>query len=81
MQAVIDCGAQSSIIPGELFECICTHMKANGHGCPEQAHPTVKLFGKGGKNDSELRISTMTFLELSLDGLTVKTPMFVQPSG
>ena len=43
MQAVVDCGAQSSIISGNLSNCICNHMEANGRGHPKQGQPTVMV--------------------------------------
>ena len=68
VQAVVDCGVQSSIISGDLFDRICDNMAACGRGRPEQGPPTVKLYGKGGTDHNELCISGMTVLEFSMDG-------------
>ena len=80
VQAVVDCGVPSSIISRDLLDHICNHMGANGHGRPKQGQPTLKLFGTGGTDNGELCISGMTELELSIDGLAVKAPMFIQPA-
>ena len=80
VQAVVDCGAQSSIISGDLFDQIRNHMVASGRGHPQRGEPTVKLFGKGGRNNGELCISDLTVLELSVDGFSVKAPIFVEPA-
>ena len=48
VQAVVDCGAQSSIISEDLFDRICNHMIACGRERPERGPPTAKLYGKGG---------------------------------
>ena len=53
VQAVVDCGAQSSIIPEDLFDRICNHMIACGRERLERGPPTAKLYGKGGTDNSE----------------------------
>ena len=82
MQVVVDCGAQSSIISGDLFDRICANKIACGRGRPEQRPSTVKLYGKGGTDHNELHvcISGMTVLEFSMDGLSVEAPVFIQPA-
>ena len=47
---------------------------------PHLELPTVKLYGKGGKEkDKELVISAQTSLTIAADGRTVTVPVFIQP--
>ena len=79
VKAVVDSGAQSTILSPDLLHQIARHMQSQGRSVPKLAQPSVKLYGRSGDDCSELTITAQAQLELTLDGHTVKTPVFIQP--
>ena len=78
--ALVDTGSQSTIISRPLLHKIASRLRANGKPLPTLVLPTVKLYGKDGKDGKrELDISAQVDLTAVVDGRSVRVPMFVQP--
>ena len=80
VKAVVDSGAQSTVISRDLLHQVNRHMREQGRSSPTLELPSITLYGKGGRDSSELCVTAQTDLQLSVDGLTVIAPVFVQPS-
>ena len=80
VKAVVDSGAQSTVISRDLLYEINRHMREQGRPSPTLELPSATLYGKGGRDSSRLCITAQTDLQLSVDGLTVTAPIFIQPS-
>ena len=80
VRAVVDSGAQSTVISRDLLHKVNRQRKANGHPCLTLGLPSATLHGKGGKHNSKLCITAQVELQLAVDGLVVTAPVFVQPS-
>ena len=79
VKAVVDTGAQSTIISRDLLQRIAKYMRDAGREDPTLMHPSAKLYGRSGSDSSELTISAEVQFELSLDDHCVKVPVFIQP--
>ena len=78
--AVVDTGAQSTIIARSTLHKVGRHILKNGGKLPTLEKPTVRLYGKDGrKGGRELTITAQLPLSFSVDGKSVHVPVFVQP--
>ena len=80
VKATVDSGAQSTVISRGLLHEINRHMREQGRPSPTLKLLSATLYGKGGRDSSELCITAQADLQLSVDGLTVTAPVFIQPS-
>ena len=79
IQAVVDTGAQCTVISRVLLRQLGKHMRDQGKELPKCVCPSVKLYGRGGEGGSQLQITAEVPLQLSLDDHTITAPVFVQP--
>ena len=79
VKAMVDSGAQSTILSRGLLHQVARHMQSQGRAVPSLVQPSARLYGRSGNDCSELIITAQTNLELALDGRTVIAPVFVQP--
>ena len=79
MRAVVDTGAQSTIISQRVLHEVARHMCKQGRQVPVLEQPSVKLYGRSGTNSSELTITAQAELQFSVDGHSVTTPVFIHP--
>jgi hypothetical protein len=80
VRAMVDTGAQSTIISRETLHAVSRHLKQQGRKLTPLELPTVRLYGKDGKKGGkELSITAQLPLALSLGDKTVTVPVFVQP--
>ena len=79
VEALVDSGAQSTIISRRLLHEVAKHLHQQGRELPKLELPSVKLYGRSGVNSSELTLTAQAQLELTLDGHKISTPVFVQP--
>ena len=77
VDAIIDCGSQSSIISRELLHKVGHALYREGKPLPTLARPMHMFSGKGG---DELVITAKTTLTVLADGKAVNVPIFVQPN-
>lgn len=78
--AMVDTGAQSTIISRQVLHKIARHLRQQGHSVPTLEKPSVRLFGKDGqKGGHELVITAQLNLTFSVDGRSVNIPTFIQP--
>ena len=80
VKAVVDSGAQSTVISRDLLHKISRHLREQDRPPPTLELPSATLYGKGGRDSSKLCITAQADLQLAVDGLTVTGPVFVQPS-
>lgn len=71
VKAVVDSGAQSSIMSRDLLHKVARHMQSHGCSIPKLAQPSVKLFGRSGNGCSELMITAEANLKLMSGSCTV----------
>ena len=77
--AVVDTGAQSTIISQPTLHAIGRHLLENGGKLPTLEKPTVRLYGKDGqKGGRELTVTAQLQL-FSVDGKSANVLVFVQP--
>ena len=79
IKAVVDSGAQSTIISRSLLHQVADNMRKAGRQVPELVLPSAKLFGRSGADSSELTITAETTVELEVGNRQVTVPVFVQP--
>ena len=80
VRAMVDTGAQSTIISRSTLHAVSQNLKQQGRELPPLELPTVRLYGKDGKKGgNELLITAQAPLMLSLDDRSVSVPVFVQP--
>jgi len=78
--AMVDTGAQSTIISRSTLHDVNRRLKQQGQELPPLELPTVRLYGKdGNKGGKELVITAQVPLTLSLGDKAVSVPVFVQP--
>ena len=78
--AMVDTGAQSTIISRSTLHTIGHHYLQMGRQLPTLEKPTVRLYGKDGRKGGwELTVTAQLQLTFSLDGKSVTVPVFVQP--
>ena len=75
--AVVDTGAQSTIISRSMLHRIKKHMRSQGKSLPKLKLRSPPLYDKSG---SALDITAMVDLKFSADDLEVTVPVFVQPA-
>ena len=80
VEAMVDTGAQSTIISRATLNAIGAHLKERGQPLPKLELPTVHLYGKDGrKGGRRLNVTAQLNLTFSMDGMCVTVPVFVQP--
>ena len=79
VKALVDTGAQSTIVSRSLLHDIARHKKKQGRELPKLERPGVALYGRSGENSGALTITAQTEFEFSLSGRSVKSPVFIQP--
>ena len=79
VQAVVDTGAQSTIISRDQLHQIAKSMQKSGCGPPMLVTPNAKLYRCSGSGHSELTITAEAQLQVTLDGHQVTVPLLVQP--
>ena len=57
VKAIVDSGAQSTVISRDLLHKINRHMREQGRLSPTLELPSATLYGKGGRDSSELCIT------------------------
>ena len=78
--AMVDTGAQSTIISRTTLHDVIRHLKKSGRKVPPLELPTVRLFGKDGqKGGKQLRVTAQLSLDFTLESKSVTVPVFVQP--
>ena len=78
--AMVDTGAESTIISRQVLHSIVRHKRQQGLPDPVLSKPSVRLFGKDGqKGGHELTVTAQLTLSFSVDGKTASVPTFVQP--
>ena len=78
--AMVDTGAQSSIISRSVLHRIGGHLKRQGKPVPQLQPASLRLFGKDGKaGKHELRVTAQVTLRVEADGVSVPVLLFVQP--
>ena len=80
VEAMLDTGAQSTIISRELLHKVVRHLQATSKPVPKLRIPSAKLYGKDGtEGGREIVITAELDLEISVDGESISVPVFVQP--
>ena len=79
VQAVVDTGAQLTIISRDQLHQIAKSMQKSGCGPPMLVTPNAKLYRCSGSGHSELTITAEAQLQVTLDGHQVTVPLLVQP--
>ena len=80
VDAMLDTGAQSTIISRSALHDIDRRLRKVGKKMPPLELPSVQLFGKDGEEGSkELCITAQVPLTLQLKSRSVTVPVFVQP--
>ena len=81
VEAMVDTGAQSTIISRALLHKIANSLKAQGRPVPELEAPCARLFGKECNSvKPELDITAQVMLTLETDNRCVTVPVFIQPN-
>ena len=79
VEAVVDTGAQCTVISRSLLRQIAQHMHSQGRSIPQLRPPSMKLYGRGGKNCDELLITAEVLFQFSLDSCSTEGVAFVHP--
>ena len=80
VEAMVDTGAQSSIISRPVLHNVGIHMKKQGKPVPKLEPACVKHFGKDGRAGShELNITAQVTLTVEADGVSIPVVLFVHP--
>jgi len=80
VKALLDTGAQSTIISRPTLHAMAKHLKENNLPKPELEMTTARLYGKDGKNGGRaLYITAQVQFTVSLRSRSVTVPVFVQP--
>ena len=69
VESVVDTGAQCTVISRSLLRQIAQHMHSQAWSIPQMRPPSLKLYGRGGKNCDELLITAEVLFQFSLDEL------------
>ena len=78
--AMVDTGAQSTIISRETLHSIVQHMKDQGRDPPPLELPTVRLYGKDGRRGGiELPVTAQVSLVFTANSKSITVPVLVQP--
>ena len=66
--------------PGSTaYDQVACYTQYQGCAIPTLVQLSGKLYGRSVSDSSELTITAQTNLEMSLDGHTILTPVFIQP--
>ena len=80
VKAMVDTGAQSTIISRSTLHAIGHHLSQSGRPLPTLELPTVCLYGKDGSGGGRrLNITAQLQLTFTVDGESVNVLVFVQP--
>ena len=80
VKAMVDTGAQSTIISRSTLHAIGLHLSQSGRPVPTLELPTMRLYGKDGPGDGrQLTITAQLQLTFTVDGESVTVLVFVQP--
>ncbi len=80
VEAMLDTGAQSTIISRELLHEIVRHLRTEDQPLPELKTPSARLYGKDGvEGGREIVITAQIDVDIAVDGESVCVPVFVQP--
>ncbi len=80
VEAMVDTGAQSTIISRSLLCKIAQHRSQNSQPLPKLELPSVHLYGKDGeKKRRQLVVTAQVAMTISVDQHSVIVPVFVQP--
>ena len=80
VRAMVDTGAQSTLISRATLRAIGRHLHQHGRPLPTLEKPTVKLYGKDGPGGGrQLTITAQVRLTFTVDGESVNVLVFVQP--
>ncbi len=80
VEAMLDTGAQSTIISRELLHEIVRHLRTEDKPLPELKTPSARLYGKDGvEGGREIVITAQIDVDIAVDGESVCVPVFVQP--
>ena len=80
VKALLDTGAQSTIISWSTLHSIVKHLQDHKRPLPELELPTARLYGKDGeKGGKPLYITAQVPFVVSLGQNSVTVPVFVQP--
>ena len=80
VEAMLDTGAQSTIISRELLHKVVHHLQAKNQPVPDLRIPSAKLYGKDGvEGGREIVVTAELDLKICVDGESVIVPVFVQP--
>ena len=81
VRAMVDTGAQSTIISRSMLHAIGCRAKSEGHPLPVLVQPSVRLYGKDGKGGGrELMITAELQVTLEADCKSTCVSVFVQPN-
>lgn len=80
VRAMVDTGAQSTIISRSMLHAIGRRAKSEGCPLPVLEQPSVRLFGKDGKGGRELTITAELQVTLEADCKSTCVSVFVQPN-
>lgn len=78
MEAMVDTGAQSTIISRSTLHAISSHLSKLGQPQPKLELPSVRLYGKDGQKGGR-RLNITTSLSVWMHGMCANVPVFVQP--
>ena len=79
VKAMIDTGAQFTIISRATLHDVCRHLKQQQQELSPLEKPTVRVYGKDGpKKGRELVVTAQVSLLFSLGSKSVSVPVFVQ---
>ena len=80
VDAMLDTGAQSTIISRELLHKVVHHLQAKNKPVPDLRIPSAKLYGKDGvEGGREIVVTAELNLKIGVDGESVIVSVFVQP--
>ena len=76
IKAIVDTGAQSTIISHSTLHSVVHHLQQQGREELQLELPTARLYGKDGKKEKITAQVTLTF---NVDDRSVSIPVFVEP--
>ena len=80
VSALVDTGSQTTIIARSVLHEIGKHLREQGKPLPQLSRPSVKLYGKDGRNgNKELNVTAQVNQTLASVGKATTIPVFVQP--
>ena len=80
VEAMLDTGAQSTIVSRELYHKVVCHLRTGDKPVPELKTPSARLYGKDGvEGGREIVVTAQMDMDIAVDGESVCVPVFVQP--